>query len=161
MNMRRPSQVRACVDKVVGSKSSLHLGLTCGNNIARLTCSPAPLAALSCVCLPDCLTAPAPTCPSPADWPVLHEGDGGRAVHAMHVALEKAGFYPSGVYAGGQGRPAGYACFCHSWDGSHSVCRPKACTHTSCPCPSSTNSHPLTHTHTYTHTYTPAPPGCR
>lgn len=31
-----------------------------------------------------------------ADWPVLHEGDGGREVHALHVALERAGFYPSG-----------------------------------------------------------------
>jgi hypothetical protein len=32
-----------------------------------------------------------------ADWPVLHEGDGGREVHALQVALERAGFYPSGV----------------------------------------------------------------
>ncbi|KAI3437857.1 hypothetical protein D9Q98_000303 [Chlorella vulgaris] len=29
------------------------------------------------------------------DWPVLHEGDGGREVHALQVALERAGFYPS------------------------------------------------------------------
>ncbi|KAL4419502.1 hypothetical protein ABPG77_002288 [Micractinium sp. CCAP 211/92] len=29
------------------------------------------------------------------DWPVLHEGDGGREVHALHVALTRAGYYPS------------------------------------------------------------------
>lgn len=29
------------------------------------------------------------------EWPVLHEGDGGREVHALHVALTRAGFYPS------------------------------------------------------------------
>lgn len=27
-------------------------------------------------------------------WPTLHEGDGGRFVHAMHVVLEKAGYWP-------------------------------------------------------------------
>lgn len=31
-----------------------------------------------------------------AAWPVLHEGDGGREVHALHVALQQAGYYPSG-----------------------------------------------------------------
>ena len=27
-------------------------------------------------------------------WPALHEGDGGRFVHAMHVLLERAGCWP-------------------------------------------------------------------
>ncbi len=27
-------------------------------------------------------------------WPTLHEGDGGRFVHAMHVLLEQAGYWP-------------------------------------------------------------------
>lgn len=27
-------------------------------------------------------------------WPTLHEGDGGRFVHALHVLLERAGCWP-------------------------------------------------------------------
>ena len=37
-----------------------------------------------------------PATPAPAAWPVLHEGDGGREVHALQVALQKAGYYPGG-----------------------------------------------------------------
>lgn len=38
-----------------------------------------------------------PTAICTAAWPVLHEGDGGREVHALQVALERAGYYPSGA----------------------------------------------------------------
>ena len=42
---------------------------------------------------------------------MLHEGDGGREVHALHVALQRAGFYPSGAVracpAMPHSRPAG------------------------------------------------------
>jgi len=51
-----------------------------------------PLDVLPCTYLP---TSHPPLLP--AEWPVLHEGDGGREVHALHVALTRAGYYPSGT----------------------------------------------------------------
>lgn len=65
--------------------------------IVVFTCHPArwpvpgqdasSLRAAMCLCVVLC-----------AEWPVLMDGDGGREVHALHVALERAGYYPSGVW---------------------------------------------------------------
>lgn len=93
----------ACQPLGVLCSSAVHACLPCttvASAARRERRSVAPRALAMAAPIPGhrarCLDHPPLPTGAPAEWPVLHEGDGGREVHALHVALTRAGFYPSG-----------------------------------------------------------------